>query len=244
MKNSIFKTLAVAALLVSAVSAAPIQVGTRLSLVIDVSGSVDSTEYNLQMDGYGAAFRNASNQALIINGNGIAVNYVFFASTATAASPWTLLNDVATINAFATLLETISRPSGLGTLTDIAAGMRSSLDSFANTTYTANRNIMDVSGDGISNDGVSPTGPRDAAANQGIVVNGVTIGGGATLSTYYTNNVITNDGFVEAAVGFDDFSSAINRKIFRELGGEIPEPSTYAMMATGLLGLVYARRRK
>jgi len=245
MKKTIFNTLAIAALLVSSASAATM-VGTRLSLVIDVSGSVIGSEYNLQMDGYGAAFRNAANQALIVNGGGIAVNYVFFASTATAASTWTLLNNVASINAFATLLEGIARPGSgtVGTETDIASGMTSSLASFANATFAANRNVMDVSGDGASNDGASPTGPRNTAQAQGIVINGVTIGGGATLFNYYTNNVITAGGFVEAAVGFNDFSEAINRKLFRELGGEIPEPSTYAMMATGLIGLAYFRRKK
>lgn len=247
MNKFILKSLAVAALLVSAVSAAPIQVGTRLSLVIDVSGSVASNEYNLQMDGYGAAFRNAANQALITSGGGIAVNYVFFASSATTASAWTLLSDVTSINSFATLLEGLARPGSgvVGTQTGIAAGMTSSLASFADATYTANRNVIDVSGDGESNIGASPTGPRNTAAGQGIVVNGVTIGIGAgDLFGYYTSNVITAGGFVEAALGFNEFSDAINRKLFRELGGEIPEPSTYALMATGLLGLVYFRRKK
>ncbi|MCX6613339.1 MAG: DUF1194 domain-containing protein [Acidobacteria bacterium] len=245
MNKLIFKTLAVAALLVSAVSAAPIQVGTRLSLVIDVSGSVTTAEYNLQMDGYGAAFRNAANQALIVNGGGIAVNYVFFASSATTASTWTLLSDVASINAYATVLENVARP--FSSSTGIAGGIRSSLASFADTTYTANRNVIDVSGDGEENVSTDAAvrGQRDAAAAAGIVINGVTIGtGGGNLFGYYTNNVITSGGFVEAAVSFTDFSDAINKKLFRELGGDIPEPSTYAMMATGLLGLAYFRRKK
>ena len=245
MNKLIFKTLAVAALFVSAVSAAPIQVGTRLSLVIDVSGSVDASEYDLQMDGYGAAFRNAANQALIINGGGIAVNTVFFATSATTASAWTLLSDVTSINAFATLLEGFARPNSVSNQTSIEAGLRSSIASFADTTYTANRNVIDVSGDGSENIVSDATlrVQRDAAAAGGIVINGVTIGGGASLVGHYTNNVITAGGFVETAAGFNDFSDAINRKLFRELGG-VPEPSTYAMMASGLLGLVYFRRKK
>jgi hypothetical protein len=246
MNKLIFKTLAVAALLVSAVSATPIQVGTRLSLVIDVSGSVNTTEYNLQMDGYGAAFRNAANQALIINGGGIAVNTVFFAGSATTASAWTLLNDATTINNFATLLEGFARPNTIGSNTGIAAGLRSSIASFADTTYAANRNVIDVSGDGEENvtTDAAVRAQRDAAAGGGIVINGVTIGTGeGNLFGYYTNNVITAGGFVEAATGFGDFNDAINRKLFRELGG-VPEPSTYAMMASGLLGLVYFRRKK
>ncbi len=241
--KNIFQSISLAALFAVSLAAAPIQVGTRLSLVIDVSGSVSTSEYNLQMDGYGAAFRNATNQALIINGGGVAVNYVFFASTATTASVWTLLNDVTSINNFATLLEGLARPGSIGSNTDIDDGMLSSLASFADTTYTATRNVMDVSGDGTQNEAGDPRDVRDAAALQGIVINGLPIGGGG-LDTYYANNIITAGGFVESAAGFADFTDAINRKLFRELGGDIPEPSTYALMATGLLGLAYFRRKK
>ena len=87
--------------------------GTELSLLIDVSGSVNLSEFNLQMDGYGSAFRNAANQNPIINGGGIAVDYVFFSSTASAGNNWTLLRDVASINAFALTLETVARPNSL-----------------------------------------------------------------------------------------------------------------------------------
>jgi hypothetical protein len=52
------------------------------SLVIDVSSSINTNEYNLQMDGYANAFRAASVQEKLLRGpNGkAAVNVVFFAS--------------------------------------------------------------------------------------------------------------------------------------------------------------------
>ena len=44
--------------LASTASAVPVDLG--LSLVIDVSGSVSGSEYDLQMDGYANAFRSAA----------------------------------------------------------------------------------------------------------------------------------------------------------------------------------------
>ncbi|MBM3761551.1 MAG: DUF1194 domain-containing protein, partial [Acidobacteria bacterium] len=203
-------------------------------------GSIQNGEFDLQMDGYGAALRNLANQSLIINGGGIAINSVFFGTSATTASAWTHLFDVTSINAYATTLETLSRPfSGR---TNIAAGMESSLNSFALTDFTASRNVMDVSGDGEQNENGSPSTVRNTAAAQGIIINGLPIGP-ASLQTYYQNDVVTVNGFLEPAAGFPDFTDAINKKLFRELGG-VPEPSTYAMMASGLVALAYFRRKK
>jgi hypothetical protein len=231
------------ALLAGTMAAAPIAVGTRLSLVIDVSDSVDASEYALQMSGYGAAFRNALNQSLIINQGGIAVNYVFFASSATTASPWNLLNDVASINSFATMLESLPRVGGLGGLTNIATGMDQSVASFADATYTSSRKVMDVSGDGEANEGGEPFIARNGAAAQGIVINGLTIGD-ATLTAYYASNVITSGGFVESVSDFNGFANAIQRKLFRELStGEVPEPSGFVLMGAGLMGVAYWWRR-
>jgi hypothetical protein len=247
MNKSIFKTLAVAALLVSSAAAATI-VDTKLSLVIDVSSSVSTDQYNLQMDGYAAAFRSAAIQNLITNNGGggkIAVNYVFFGSNATVASVWTLLDSAININAFANTLDTVARPFTGNT--NIAAGMRSSLASFAiNDVYTSSRLVMDVSGDGqhnTSNDN-DVNAQRDAAFAAGVIVNGLPIiGDQSGLLAHYTERVITSNGFVLAATNFESFDTAVNQKLFRELGG-VPEPSTYAMMASGLLGLVYFRRKK
>ena len=243
MKKSILKFLAIATLLSTASFGAI--VATELSLVIDVSGSISNTEFDLQMDGYGAAFRNAANQNLIINGGGIAVNYVFFASTASAGNNWTLLSNVASINAFALTLENVARPGTLGNQTGISAGMNSSRLSFVNNGFEGIRLVMDVSGDGVESVSTDAAvrAQRDAAFASGIIINGLPIGP-ASLATYYTNNVITSNGFSLPVSNFAGFTSAINQKLFRELGGEIPEPSTYAMMGLGLMGLAYFRRKR
>ncbi len=242
MKKSILKSLAIATLLSTASFGAI--VGTELSLLIDVSGSISATEYNLQMDGYGAAFRNAANQNLIINGGGIAANFVFFSGAGqTQVSIWSLLNNVATINAFATTLENVVRPfSGQ---TGISGGLLASRTSFVNNGFEGNRLVIDVSGDGVENVSTDANvrAQRDAAFASGIVINGLPIGP-ASLATYYTNNIITSNGFTLPVSTFAGFESAINQKLFRELGGEVPEPGTYAMMGLGLMGLAYFRRKQ
>ena len=63
------------------VQATPVEL--ELSLVVDVSGSISTTEYNLQMDGYANAFRDPTVISGILSyANGIAVNMVQFASNA------------------------------------------------------------------------------------------------------------------------------------------------------------------
>ena len=60
--------------------------------MIDVSGSVDATEYALQRDGYFNAFKNAGIQSQIVNGtggDGIAVRVIEFSSSATQIVGWT-----------------------------------------------------------------------------------------------------------------------------------------------------------
>ncbi len=73
------KMLAAAAA-VAGVFSAPAQaapVALELALLVDVSGSVDATEYNLQKQGYINAFNDAVIQANITSlTGGIAVTYI------------------------------------------------------------------------------------------------------------------------------------------------------------------------
>ncbi len=227
--------------------ATPVDLG--LSLVIDVSGSVDTNEYNLQMDGYANAFRDAGIQSNILGGtNGaIGVNVVFFASNffTTALSTYSILNSAASINSFADTLDNFVRPGSGGTAiyTGTNEAVRLMLAAVANDTIETTNLVIDVSGDGTSSSASDQAARNNAFANN-ITINGLPIGS-STITNYYTNNVITSDGFAINASSFNDFSGAVRTKLNVETGGgEIPEPGTLMLLGLGLTGLVFARKKR
>lgn len=92
--------------LLSAVSAqAATPVALELSLLIDTSGSVDSSEFALQRNGYVNAFNSAAVQTAIANlSGGIAVNLIQWSGANQQAQVvgWTHVTDAASAAAFAT----------------------------------------------------------------------------------------------------------------------------------------------
>ena len=87
-----------------------IDVDAKLSLVIDVSLSIDAGEYTQQMNGYGAAFRDAVVQNNILTGTHgrIGVNAIFFSTNVIDTvldDAFLILDSTASIDAFATTLE-------------------------------------------------------------------------------------------------------------------------------------------
>ena len=170
-------------------------IALELSLVIDVSGSIDTTEYNLQRAAYAGAFNLPTIQSTIAGLNGgVAVNVIQFDSSSFTALPWTLLTDNASVTAFANSLASMPR-QGTNGGTNIIAGMNASLSSFASNSYTGTRMVMDVSGDGEQNQQGCQSSDticaalqavRDNAALAGITVNGLPILASAPgLAAYY-----------------------------------------------------------
>ncbi len=96
-------------------AAAQSEADLELVLAVDVSGSVDETEYGLQMSGIAAAFRDPEVLGAIAAGpiGRIAVSVVFWAESAYPkhSMPWTLIEDAAGAKTFALRLE--SRPRTL-----------------------------------------------------------------------------------------------------------------------------------
>ncbi|MBZ0167768.1 MAG: DUF1194 domain-containing protein [Candidatus Omnitrophica bacterium] len=258
-------------------------VDLELSLLVDVSSSVDSDEFTLQKQGYANAFNNAVIQTAIANGTigSVAVNMVMWSSANPANQEevvsWTLISDVTSAQAFANAILAVPRPffgtTGPGTAINCVVNGGcvnqsddvTAISTFASNDFDGTRKVIDVSGDGAQNTGADTKTASNNAASNGITINGLAIGN-QTLVDWYTDNVITGDGFVVAAADFDSFGTAVLEKIQAEIiepnpepepepepepqpepnpgPTVVPEPSTMGLLAFGLGALKLRRMKK
>jgi len=238
----------------TAIAQAPLpRVSIELSLLVDVSGSVNTTEYNLQKTGYVNVFNNVGFwNAFQSSGRTLAVQYAEWSSPGLqSGTAWTQIGNATEAGLFASAINMFNRASSGSTA--VGAALNYGVTQLNTNNFDGDRRIIDISGDGCNNSGVSAISGRDNAVLNNIIVNGITIGTemsdcvGLSLRDWYAANVVTSTGFLETADSFDDFNTAIERKIGRELGvNVVPEPGTFGILAAGLLalGVVAIRRRK
>lgn len=244
--------------LAAATPAQAIVVDAELLLLMDVSGSVNGTEYDLQKTGYRNAFQSAAvHSALASTANGIAVQLVQWsgATQQTVSVGWAHLTGVASANAFAASIDAMSRAfsgsTGLGEAVSVGALMFGTETGGTANGFESSRQIIDVSGDGADNTGtISTAAGRTTALNAGVdVINSIAILGEAGLLSHYTTDLVggTNangsSAFVLTASTFGDFETAITNKLVAEVTGTgIPEPGMMLIMGLGIAGIAMRRR--
>jgi hypothetical protein len=241
-----------------AAQGANVAVGLELALLVDVSGSVDATEFNLQKQGYVNAFQSATVQNAITSGQlgSIAVTLMYWSGQTEQAQAvgWTLINDAASANAFAAAVNATVRPfsgqTAPGSAINSIVQGPGAIVSFNENTYDGVRQVIDVSGDGAQNDPVSPVTQTQTARNNALSagvdqINGLAILGEAGLLAWYQSNIQGGAGsFVHTAATFTDFSAAIQEKIVAEVthtGVPTPGVAMAGLMLIGGLGM--SRRR-
>lgn len=218
-----------------------ILVDLELSLVIDVSGSVDFTDYTLQLEGYASAFESPQLHTVIGRGQHgqIAVNMVQFSDSAAESIPWTLISDAASANAFADSVRAAARLFSGGT--NIESGINAAYPLFFNNVYEGTRLVIDVSADGSGSNGAA----RDAALAAGVdTINGIIIddfGNIDQLREEFENNVVSPDGFIEEAEGFEDFAPSVLAKLTREIGGDTGENGVLVTSTLRTVSITSAR---
>lgn len=238
--------------LLAAGSAWAVPVGLELVLLVDVSGSVSSTEYALQRNGYVQAFQSAAVQNAILGsvGGAIAVTYVEWSANNQQSQQvgWTLINSASSANDFATAIAGTTRAYDNNTAIQDALIYGASL--FANNGFEAPRQVIDVSGDGADNATTdcnrfaSAACGRDLALGLGVdAINGLPILGESGLLAYYQNNVQGGtNSFTIAVNSFDDFAPTIQDKLEREIS--VPEPGALLLLGSGIAALVVRRQRR
>jgi hypothetical protein len=197
-----------------------------LVLAVDCSGSVDRKEYELQLNGIAAAFRDP--EVIAATGAGprgrIAVNLFTWGDPdyEKFSTGWHTVGSAAEAETFARLAESFEARAGGGTGLGLAIGYGVTL--LQTSGFHAGRRVIDVSGDGIESfeDRVPrfllPDAQRLRASND-ITVNGLAIRTDyPDLDRYCREEVAAGpSSFVISIDSYRDYAEAVRIKLLREI---------------------------
>ena len=218
-----------AALAAATAAKADTPVDLQLVLAVDVSRSIDEVEAELQRRGYIEALTNDRVIDAILSGEHrrIALCYTEWAGThyQVVVINWTVIDSAGAARRFAEKLSEAPRESQ--SWTAVGAALAHAGQRFENSSFTSKRRVIDISGDGRTNDGPPAEIVRDKLVSQGVVINGLPVMMNRTnfgrppdllLDKYYEENVIGGPGsFMIVADNFDHFGRAVRTKLVREI---------------------------
>lgn len=210
--------ICLAAALAGLVPGAAAACGLALVLAVDVSGSVDREEYRIQMDGLAEALRDSVVSEALVQAQAQVLLLQWTGSSRQAVSvPWTALTGFDAVEALARQIETAPR-LWRNYSTAVGEALGFALAQFDQVPDCARR-VIDVSGDGPSNEGVEPKSLHARLRAAGVVVNALAIEESEPdLTAWFFENVLVGEGaFVITAAGFAEYPTAIRRKLLREV---------------------------
>jgi Ca-activated chloride channel family protein len=189
-----------------------------LMLAVDVSGSVDSKEYRVQMDGLASALVDRSVMGALIEGK---VQLALMQWTGSGRNRvvinWKEMASEVDVVTFAD--QVVAEPRLWRNFsTAIGEAMALSLAYFAQVP-DCKRHVVDISGDGRSNEGRLPRDLWEELAEAEVTVNALAIEQSVPkLTEYFENEVIMGPGsFAVTANTFEDYPEQMVRKLYREL---------------------------
>ena len=215
--------LILSAIVFSRKSRASSNVDLVLLLALDVSASIDNSEYLLMRDGLANALSSVQVEQAITSGKigAIAISVMQWSGfqEQEVKITWIRVASRADLTSLSNQIRNMPRRYK-GGATDIGGAIKFSRDYVHSAPFETPRKTIDIAGDGFNNVNESPSFERDITVKSGITINGLSIIGEAiTLVDFYTKFVIGgNAAFVEDARDYDGFETAMRRKLLREIG--------------------------
>jgi hypothetical protein len=216
--------------------------GCRLALMLalDISSSVDAQEDALQRQGLAAALATPAVVDAIVSvpAQGVALSVIEWSGRVqqTMLLGWTMLDTRADVARAAARISA-SRRSHDTFATAIGRMLKFADMRFGDAPRCDHR-VLDVSGDGVHNDGPEPREAYAGGVLRGVTVNGLAIvvtepavdhAHPGNVAAHYRAEVIRGPGaFVIQADGFEDFQRAMRAKLLRELSVHVGQASPAA----------------
>jgi hypothetical protein len=203
-------------------------VDLQLVLAVDASGSVDQRRFNLQKQGYVAAFQNPKVLNAIQSGAYQSIAVTMFQWTGpllqSEVIPWMIIRDAASAQAVSRAIDAVPRRI-FGGGTSISGAIDFGVTRFARGELESDRKVIDISGDGANNGGRSASRARDDAVSLGITINGLPILSiEPWLEQHFRDEVIGGPGaFLVSARDFESFGDAIVKKLIAEIANIPPQ---------------------
>lgn len=195
---------------------------------LDLSGSIEAPEAQLQIEGIAMAIRSPQIIAAIQHGNhgriGFAV-FVWADGNYPVLESWRLIGSaeeaLAVSQELAEQLGAIRRSDivvKLGALTDVSSAIDFGRGMLEGAPFATSRHIINIVGNGVDNVGEHAWLARDRAVAQGITINGVALGRDRTVHDYFKREVIGGpQAFVFAARDSEHLVEVLARKFTNEI---------------------------
>jgi len=219
-----------------------------LVLAIDVSGSMNDAEWDLERLGYIQAFNNPRVINAIGDHGPVAMTMVEWSySEQAVVVPWRILSSPASVTSFAAEIASTGRvlmPANTSLRRAIAFSERLLEDA----PFVADRKVIDISGDGPESFPAIFAPVQGDALQKGITINGLPIRREnrypKDIAGYYRDYVIGGPGsFYVVADGYEDFARAILKKLTLELVAdainEHPGPPSASNLGGGSVSRVF-----
>lgn len=210
-------------------------VDVALVLAADVSRSITTDEFQLQRQGYASAIASADVVKAIRAGThgAIALTFVEWAGATEqqVVVDWQVIGSGEAAKSFADAL--LAAPRAYYGRTSISGALDFAMERLKTSGVKADRQVIDVSGDGTNNAGRPLSDARADALATGVTINGLAIindrgelyGGfsGHTqppggLPNWYHDNVTGGPGsFLLVVNDFEDFGDAMTKKLLTEI---------------------------